>query len=224
MALLITALGQFQSIFIRLPYKIESQQYKTILNYLAKDESNGVILAPDDLMIYLFTIYTSHDVFYARDFLLVNMSVSHMKDALFIYSYLNKNIRNNFVAFYTNIMDNSVTKGFYRESDWFYADIYQILDEYLSKADKYNSLLENKNNLVSLGKRRHLLAGLVAEYNKRIPDSHTLACLLAEYNVKYIVWDHLAHSEWDLSVLKNSITPVMHSGEIFLYSFAPPNC
>lgn len=221
LSLLVTAAGQFRSTLTRLPAKQEWQGYRPILDYLSKETNAGVVLAPDDMNVYLYTIYTPHDVFWARGSLslLVNTPISHMKDALFVYSYLNKNIRYNFSSYYKNIMAIQGTKAFYREPDWFYAGIYQTLEEYWSGLDYYEHnrrLVLNDPGIVK--KRPETIQQLEAEYHQRIPDDKALARLLADYDIRYIVWDSLVHSEWDLSVIKG-FSPVVRSGNITLYRF-----
>ena len=219
LSFLVTAAGQFRSTLTRLSTKQEWQSYRPILDYLSRENNTGVVLAPDDINVYLYTIYTPHDVFWARGFLLVNMPISHMTDALFVYSYLNKNIRYNFSDYYKNIMAIHDTKAFYREPDWFYAGIYQTLEGYWSGLDFYEynrRLVSNDPSIVK--KRPETIKQLEVEYRQRIPDDKALVRLLTAYDIRYIVWDSLVHPEWDLSVIKG-LVPVVHSGNITLYSF-----
>lgn len=223
LSLIVCAIGQFRSTFTRLSDKQDWQRYRPILDYLSQEQNTGVILAPDDLTVYLYTIYTPHDVFWARGFLLVNLPEQHIKDALFIYSYLNKNIKHNFSGYYRDIMANPGSKAFYREPDWFYAGIYQTLEGYWSGMDfyQYNRMLVDKDPSI-VDKRPDLIGKLAKEYNDRIPDDISLSLLLANYNVQYLVWDRLSHPEWDISIIKG-LNPVLNANGIVLYRFTPPN-
>ncbi|OGF62472.1 hypothetical protein A2926_01960 [Candidatus Giovannonibacteria bacterium RIFCSPLOWO2_01_FULL_44_40] len=86
-----SALGQYRSFWTTLPGKEYEQLYRPIIAELQKDPNSGVILAADDYLAYLFTIYTRHDLFWHTGATATVMPMSRFYDTLYVYAYLSKN-------------------------------------------------------------------------------------------------------------------------------------
>lgn len=195
------AIGQYRAARTLFDLKQDRQNYRPIIDYLSKDPNPGVILAADNQQEYLFTIYTPHDLFWARAFLIVNVPMQRVRDALYVYLYLNKMSVNNFAAAATNL------------------NIYQAIEGYASGLDEADY---NKQRIAGsddiLKERQKLLQELVREYGAITAQKDGIKNLLKAYGVTYIVWDKSKNPEWDLSVI-GGLTEVASSKNIHLYKF-----
>jgi len=203
--------GQYKSFFTTFETKKYEQNFRPIIDYLNRDKTPGVILSPSSLTnSYLFTIYTSHDLFWHLAASFSNVPIQRFKDALFVYVYLNKDARNDFRVYLEKISDNKAGESF----DQF---LYRSLEGYWSGFDYYaytNKLITNDSALAQ--KRPAIIDGLSKEYNETILKNNGIDKLLKQYGVNYIVWDKNNDPEWDLSGIAG-LNEVADSNNIFLF-------
>ena len=193
------AIGQYRAARTLFDLKQDRQNYRPIIDYLNKDAAPEVILAADNQQEYLFTIYTPHDLFWARAFLIVNVPVQRIKDAFYVYSYLDKKSRNNLTGAAP------------------YLNIYQALEGYESGLDEsdYNRKRAAGDEAI-LKERSELLRKLSREYGAITAKKNGITNLLKTYGVAYIVWDKSKNPDWDLSVI-GGLEEAVFSKDIYLY-------
>lgn len=205
-----TAGGQYQSFFTTLEAKRYEQNFRPFIDYLNRDKKPAVILAGDQANEYLFTIYTPHDVFWHTAASFSRTPLQRFKDALFVYSYLNKDIRNDFIGYYMK-MDSA------GDGDSFYYDLYRNLEGYWSglSYDEYNARLAAGDKDLAR-ERSEIVEQLNAEYAATVLPAGGLSGLLKKYGVNYIVWDKNKNPEWEITGAGN-FEPVVEKNNIYLY-------
>lgn len=208
-----TAGGQYKSFFSTLNVKKSEQSYRPVIDLLNRDKRAGVILASQDLE-YLFTIYTSHNLFWQHSATFSRMPIQRLKDALFVYYYLNKKARNNFGDYLTKIGQDTKGRGTY------YSLFFRDLEGYWSGYDYYVYMNKIRNDDKELaGKRPEIIARLNDEYTETVLENNGINKLLRKYSVNYLVWDKNQNPEWDLSGIKG-LKQLYSYNNIFLYSLA----
>ena len=207
-----TAGGQYRSFFATLEPKKYEQNFRPLIDYLNRDTRPAVILAVEGANENLFTIYTPHDLFWNSAILTNNISIQRIKDTLFVYSYLNKEIRNNFKDYFT-VADNNKSQAA------FYLSFYRSLEGYWSglAVAEYNEKI--KNNDPALSQNRPATIGELNKEYDEVLKNNGIAKLLNQYGANYIVWDKNINPEWDLSALPD-FKPVLSSNNIYLYGLA----
>ncbi|MDP3935236.1 MAG: hypothetical protein Q8Q46_03415 [Candidatus Giovannonibacteria bacterium] len=94
-----TAVGQYKSVLITWEGRIYEQNYAPIINALNKNKTPTVILAADDNELQsLFAIYTPHDLFWHSFATYNDIPLERFEDAFFVYTYLNKEARDDFIG------------------------------------------------------------------------------------------------------------------------------
>lgn len=202
-----TGIGQYQSILRTMPTRLYEQSYQPLIDVLKSDNKSGVILTAPDAYAYLFTIYTPHDLFWRAT--THYAPIQRMKDALFVYFYINKYSRNDFVN-YLNGLINSGKQSVY-------LDLYKDLEGYWSGFNFYDYEGHfSKNNPLLLQKRKETIDSLYKEYSEIIKKENNIKDILDKYEVNYIVWDKNKYPEWDLSVL-GDLDNIASYNNIYLY-------
>ncbi|KKU07743.1 MAG: hypothetical protein UX10_C0006G0014 [Candidatus Magasanikbacteria bacterium GW2011_GWA2_45_39] len=220
MAFVNTGIGQYRAAITKLDTKEYYQNYRPIIDALNEDKKPGVILAADNFNQYLFTVFTPHDLFWARGFLVVNVPLEERtKDALFVYMYLNREARVHFVAYLTSQLKEPSKLAIYSENPiWFYGGIYETLEGYKSGMQYYdyqNSVSDGLGGREIQEKRPLLLESLAKEYDLLAKHPEGILQLFKKYGINYIVWDKNKNSEWDLGFIQKEL--VVESHNIFLY-------
>lgn len=204
-----TAGGQYKSFFSTLEPKRYEQNYRPIIDFLNRDKTPGVILTSEENS-FLFTIHTPHDLFWNSSANFNNVPIQRFKDALFAYSYLNKQARNDFKGYYTKIGDNKAETSFYQS-------YYRNLEGYWSGVDYYAYINKIKNDDQELARKRpEIIDQLSKEYNETILKNNGFNKLLKKYGVNYVVWDKNKYPEWDLSAV-SGLKPLTSYNNIYLY-------
>ncbi|MDD4271844.1 MAG: hypothetical protein PHF50_03490 [Patescibacteria group bacterium] len=204
-----TAGGQYKSFFTTVESKTYEQNFGPIFDALNRDKNPGVILAAQS-NAYLFTIYTSHDLFWHSAAFLSLVPVQRYEEALFVYLYLNKEARNDFKGYLEKISDNKAPESFYQA-------LYRDLEGYQSGYSlyEYDDKVANDDKELSL-KRPMIIEQLDKKYNEAIKDNG-INKILKKYGVNYIVWDKNKNPEWDLSFMGDKIKEVVSFNNIYLY-------
>ncbi len=204
--------GQYLSFIYTYDLKKYEQNFRPIINALNSDKTPGVILAGQENE-YLFTIYTPHDLFWHGAATIYNAPIKRVKDAIFVYTYLGKNSRNNFKGFIEQMMAKNKSsayaydKGNYMSYEGYTLGYYYY--DYLKKLAARDPEL--------LAKREKLLTDLAAEYENLIKDNgQGIKNLLKDYGVNYIVWDKNKPLGWDLTFL-GRLDELANFNNIYLY-------
>ena len=206
--------GQYKSFFTTFEVKKYEQNFRPIINYLNADKTPGVILAPtSQVNSYLFAIYTPHDLFWHNAAPLSQVPIQRFKDALFAYSYINKESRNDFIGYFERTDDFGSNRSFYQRLYW-------NLEGYWSgfSYEDYNYKVATNDKDLSQ-KRPEIINQLNEEYEKMVSGNNGINELLKKYDVNYIIWDKNMDQEWDLSVIKG-LKQVASHNNIYLYSIA----
>ncbi len=204
-----TGVGQYRSSLMTLESKIYDQNFKPLINALNLNSAPGVILAADDVNATLFTIYTSHDLFWYSFALMDKTSMSRAKEALFTYLYLNKNSRNDIQKYLEKVMQDQNEVSFYK-------DLYMAIEGQSSGLDYYD-YVNKVSDLKIIGEhRKEIISELNKDYRAIFKSRTAFADLLNKYGINYIVWDKNKHPEWDLSVI-SGLQEIVSSNNIFLY-------
>lgn len=207
-----TAGGQYQSFYSVLEANKYQQNFRPIIDFLNQDKTPAVILSTRDIEL-LFTIYTPHDLFWHNAATLTSIPIQRIKDAFFVYAYLNKNSRNNFSGYIVQMMedddDNSYLKSDYKNIEGFWSGY----DYYAYK----NKIAANDQELKQ--ERLEIVDRLNKEYNEAMLKNDGINKLLKKYEVNYVVWDKNISPEWDLSGIQG-LKQVVSYNNIYLYSLA----
>lgn len=205
-----TAGGQYKSFFSTMNVKRNEQSYRPIIDFLNRDKRAGVILASQDLE-YLFTIYTPHDLFWQHSATFSRIPIQRLKDALFVYYYLNKQARNNFGDYLTKIGQDTKGRGTY------YSLFFRDLEGYWSGFDYYTYMNKIKKDDQELAnKRPEIIYRLNDEYAETVLENDGIDKLLKKYGVNYLVWDKNRNPEWDLGGIEG-LKQLYSYNNIFLY-------
>lgn len=186
-----------------LPIKNHMQYYQPIIEYLKQKEKPAVILASNQFFAGLFTTYTNHDLFWQHQALVYNTSIKALHDALYVYLYLNRDSRNNFLRF---VQDSTTPNNDYK-------DMYFSLRRYYTDASS-----PGKERLTEEDFDKRIAAEYLAVTQK--PDG--IKDILKARAVAYIVWDKDKNPEWDLSGV-SGLTELVSNRGIYLYSIAYGN-
>ena len=169
-------------------------------------------MGPENRLGLLFTIYTDHDLYWNSSVIWSVVEVQHLKDALYVYAYLNKEARNNFSGFINEIMadnESSISpKAIYKNIEG--------MESGLNQSDYLKNKINDKAFIIPL--RKKILDSLSLEY-RRINNSKQMNAMLKKYGVNYIVWDKNIYPEWDLSGL-DDLREIARSNNIYLYSLS----
>lgn len=212
-----SGVGQYRSLLETVDVKQYEQLYRPIIHALVADPDPKVILVADDPRAYLFTIYTSHDLFWHHAATQTDTPLSRFKDALYVYMYLNAESRSDFSGYINAFM----TGG---ENGSFYKNIYMNIEGFESGLDYYEYDRALAFNDPALDEKRQKLIGeLSREYNFIADRENGIVNVLKKYDVQYIVWDTNHYPEWDLSFLDEA-KEIMSSSNITLLrlNFASP--
>lgn len=204
--------GQYKSFFYTLAPKRYEQNFRPIIDSLNRDKKPGVILAAESSG-YLLTTYTSHDLFWQSAASFSRTPIQRLKDALFVYLYLNQEARNDVKGYLTKIADNQAPSSYYQ-------GLYRSLEGYWSGYlyYEYNDRI-TKNDQELNRKRPEIINQLYQEYNEIILENDGFNKLLKKYGVNYVVWDKNKNPEWDLSAIAG-LKQMVVSNNIYLYSLA----
>ncbi|KKR07382.1 MAG: hypothetical protein UT33_C0001G0001 [Candidatus Peregrinibacteria bacterium GW2011_GWC2_39_14] len=212
------AVGQYRAELSTIPFKRIEQAFRPLLDFLNTDRTPGVILANDEDTSYLYTVYTNHDVFWnSTAAVTFNTSTQRIKDALYVYIYLNKTARNNFVGFITSVMNNPQ-----KESLSLYREPYKAIEGYSSGLDylDYQQAVVTHDERINQH-RSATIAELDREYKHLSEDSSNVQKLLRRYEVNYIVWDKEKNPEWDLSFI-HGLKEVFSLGNFKIFKIQYP--
>lgn len=206
-----TAIGQYKSLWTTYANKLYEQKYQPIISWLQKIEKPSVILTDDgSATAYLFSIYTSHDLFWHNVGTVHTTPLQRFKDALFVYGYINTLSRNNFAGYLTKELSNTDELSML-------GDLYIDLEGFWSGLDFYtyrDKLLHSDPEI--LKKRNAVLESLSREYTVVAGDPKNILKILQKYQVEYIVWDRSKHPEWDFTFIPH-LEKVVDDGMIRLY-------
>ena len=202
-----TGLGQYGAAQIEFKSKLNEQNYKPILDYL-KNNPYGVVLAPDDDVGYLVTIYTSGDLFWHTTALSFNMPAERLTEAALVYFYLNKKARYDFVEYTNELAQNKNDESYYKS-------LHRYLEGYLSGFEYTDYRLRLAADDAELGQKRIKITNELYQEYKKMTGSGVIN-ILNQRGVNYIIWDKNKNPEWDLSFIKNLKEIVSYNG-IFLY-------
>jgi len=205
-----TAGGQYKSFFTTLEVKKYEQNYRPFIDFLNTKKEPSVILAGDEANEYLFTIYTSHDLFYHTAALYSHAPIQRLKDALFVFLYLNKESRNNAENYLLKISDNKAVASYCQ-------GLYRSLEGYLSGLSYYDYTYKIATDDRGLNQKRlEIISQLSQEYEKTVLENNGIDGLLKKYEANYIVWDKNKNSEWDLGEIQG-LEQVASHNNIYLY-------
>lgn len=206
--------GQYKSFFTTFEAKKYEQNFRPIIDYLNRDKTPGVILTPtSQANSYLFAIYTPHNLFWHNVASISRVPIQRFKDALFVYSYLNKESRDNFSGYFEKIEN-------YESKRSFYQGLYRNLEGYWSGYSFYeynNKIVIDDKGLIQ--KRPAIINQLNEEYEKTVLENNGIDGLLKKYGVNYIVWDKNKNPEWDLTTIRG-LKQVAQNNNIYLYNLA----
>jgi len=206
-----TAGGQYKSFWSTLGIKKYEQNFRTVIDVLNRDQKPGVIFA-NQANQYLFTIYTPHDLFWQPIASLSRIPIERFKDALFVYTYFNKEARNNFNGYLNEVANVKEVKGSY------YRLLFRNLEGFWSGFDFYTYMDKiAKGDEELIRKRPAVISRLSEEYSEKLlNDNKGINKLLREYGVNYIVWDKNLDPKWDLSPIQG-LEQIANYNNIYLY-------
>lgn len=208
-----TAGGQYKSFFMTFKLKKYEQNFRPLIDYLNRDNKPAVIFT-DQANGFLFTIYTRHDLFWSNIAAISRLPEQRMKDALYIYYFLNKEARNDFSGYLAKLAADNRARGTY------YQILYRNLEGLHSGYDYYayqKKLVNNDGALVA--GREKMISQLTKEYEETVLKDNGINKILKKYGVNYLVWDKNKNPEWDLSGLAD-LNEATNNNNIYLYSLA----
>ena len=206
-----TVVGQYKSFPKTLAIKEYEQNFRPIIDSLNSDKAPGVVLAADETDEYLFTIYTSHDLFWHGAASFNRVPIQRFEDALFVNLYLNKEARNDFKGYLIRIGGN--------KAEWsYYQRLYRNLEGFWSGLTyyEYNDRIKKDDQELSRN-RPAVIDKLYKDYSEMVLKDNGPYKLLEKYGVNYIVWDKNEHPEWDLSFFGDKIKEIVSINNIYLY-------
>ncbi len=176
-----------------------AQNYASLIDALNKDKNPKVVLTSDWFYGHLIAVYTSHDLFWNDTAIMFNVPLERIKEALYVYLYLNKESRNDFIGYL-----NRVTIE-HTERQERYMTIYEFLEGWESGL-LYNDYLYRafvKKEPEMLNFRQKLLSDYDHNYELLARNNgQGILELLKKDGVSYIVWDRNKQTEWNLSFLR----------------------
>lgn len=184
-----------------LPVKNHLQGYAPLIERLKEDTSPSVILAANNLYELLFIIYTDHDIFFHHNAEAYNTSIQTFEDALYVYAYLDKNTRDDFLrSVETPHPKDTAPSGTYREIKKYYTSP--------------GVAGRGSRALLSLPEFREKMA---SGYRAVQNNPGAIADILKKHHIAYVVWDETVNPEWDLSAV-SGLTKILSSGPVHLYA------
>ncbi|MBI2989733.1 MAG: hypothetical protein HYY51_00900 [Candidatus Magasanikbacteria bacterium] len=189
-----------------LSIKSYAQQYGPIFEILDQDPEPGVVLVSDQFLGHGLSIYTKHDLFWGNA-LVFHTPITYMRDALHVYMYLNKKIRDNPLGFFEqgfSSKDERISEaGFYLPLQ---ADIasrlFSSIEAYFSgyeDSGTYIHLLAKRDSEALL-RRNKIVQEFVEDYST-VYENKGFNDLLKKHKVRYILWDKTQSPDWDLSFI-----------------------
>lgn len=202
--------------------KMYAQQYGPIMEELKKDKDRGVVLISDEFLGHAVTIYTHHDLYWGDAYSYFT-PVDYMKDAIFVYAYINTEARDNFKSFVSSGFENKKNDLPYNYEEALQGDIaavtYPKVSAFYSGYEDgsfYNYLL-GIGDKEAVAKKEEILNIFTNEYNLLVEDGEDKVLdLLKDNKVNYILWDKKQSPNWDLSFFP-SLQEIASSGNIVLY-------
>ncbi|MBI2020931.1 hypothetical protein HYS99_00265 [Candidatus Giovannonibacteria bacterium] len=189
---------QYRGTFATFEIKKYLQRYGAAIDYLNKDSTPGVILASQYLDQLLFIVHTPHDLFWADGAQTLNTPEEKIYDVFYVYTYLNKDARNNFFDYYSKV--KTAEKNF-TDRNYYYMLLGTVAGFNAHKTGK--SELEVKKELE-------------AKYSDISKNKNNIVEILRKYGVNYIVWDKEKNPEWDLKFI-TGLEEVLRSESLYLY-------
>ncbi|MBI5728700.1 MAG: hypothetical protein HY983_00435 [Candidatus Magasanikbacteria bacterium] len=210
-----TARQQYLGTLATFDLRQHAQDYRPIFDVLNRDPKPGVILDSQAFFAKYLIVYTRHDLFWHSQALVFNTPIERIIDALYVYAYLDKETRNDFVARLKR-SDYESGPGDYGD-DRQYPFIYRFLTSYWSgfSPNAYSFGLAAQNPVV-MAKRDEGLSRLFDGY-KKVASSQGIMDILKKSEVNYIVWDRNQNPTWDLSFLKGKLQELVVSNGVYLY-------
>lgn len=204
---------QYTSFFTTSESKLREQDFAPIVTQLQK-ESRAVVLNDPGSATYPFlvTIYTAHDLYWLQAATTSIFPMEHFKEALLVYLYLNKDAREDPVAY----LRASLASTTYNAYTVMYEDIESF--EVGVPLRKYRTPLPRTDEEI-LTAQEAFLPVLEAAYREFLPNRGALREVLEDRGVRYVLWDKRETPEWDLSVLE-PLTVLATSTDIILYELA----
>lgn len=203
------AVGQFRAASLGFETKLAEQQYRPFLDILNRDSAPGVVLAPDDNQAYLYTAYTSHDVFWnSTAAVLFNTSLDRMQSVLYVYCYMATTCRHNFSSFYRAAINDP--QSMYGEV---FADI-EGVQSGLGYSEYQAKRIHPDEQLLRL--REKLLGNFSARYAEVSVSPVTMRKFFKKYDIRYVVLDAQRHPEWVFDFIPG-VARMADSGNMFLY-------
>jgi len=208
-----TAAGQYRSFFITAPYKMREQDFAPLVQKLAS-LPKGVVLTDFGGSSYpfLITIYTDDDLYWIPAATTSAFPYEHMKEALFVYLYINKDSRRDPVAYLESALATSTRSA--------YVDLYEHVEgvETGIPRPKYEKAPFPRTDTEVLTKRAAFLPEIGKAYQEFLRSQQSIRAALIARDVKYILWDVRQYPEWDLAPL-GPLTLIATSTDLVLYKF-----
>lgn len=210
LALVNTVGGQYFSFFRTVPGKLREQDFAPILQALQK-EPYGVVLGDPGGESYplLVTVYTDDDTYWVPAAITSAFSPDHLKEALLVYLYINKDVRNDPVAYLEEALASPRASA--------YTEMYEELEAYQSGIPlaTYRITFPQTNPEI-LAFRKMFLPEIAREYRARMTSRQAVRDILGSGGVKYVLWDKRQYPEWDLSAL-SPLALIATSTDLELY-------
>jgi hypothetical protein len=193
-----------------------AQSYRTVFDALNRDPKPGVILSSQHFFGQYLIVYTQHDLFWHSQALVFNTPLERITGALYVYMYLDKEARNDFVPRLKRIGTEPEASDYGDNRQ--YPIIYRFLSGYWSgfSANAYSLGLQAQDSAV-LAKRDEGISRLFEGYKKAASNPQGIIDILKSSDVNYIVWDKNKNPTWDLSFLSSLLQEVVVSNGIYLY-------
>ena len=205
--------GQYYSFFTTVPGKMREQDFAPILQAL-RQEPYGVVLGDPGGESYplLVTAFTDDDPYWVPAAITSAFSTDHLKEALLVYLYINKESRHDPIAYLRAALASSTPNA--------YTEMYGELEAYLSGVHlEMYRLTFPQTHPEALAFRETFLPELGQEYRTRLSSRQAVFNILKESGVKYVLSDIRQYPEWDLSVL-GPLKTIATSTDITLYSLS----
>ncbi len=208
-----TAGGQYESFKTTASGKLREQDFAPIIAKL-QHMPEGVVLGDPGTETYplLVTIYTNNDTYWAPEAPTSYFPIQHLREAILVYWYLNKDMRPDPAAYVTRMLATSERST--------YVGMYEDLERYESgKAlDRFGAEM-SRSDPTLLETRKALLPALEAEYRLLTKSPENVRATLLKRGVRYVLWDMKQYPEWDLSPLA-PMSLIATSTDIALYELS----
>lgn len=205
-----TAVGQYRSALVTWDFKLYEQRYRPIVDALNETKSSTVVLAADDVVSDLVTIYTPHDLFWNGFAKLNDIPMNRFKDALLVFLYINQESRQDPAAYLHKIVVDEKDNSFYK-------NLYMSIEGFHSGFDYYEYRRLATDDVDSLKKLRGETIDEISSLYKDLKESG-IQEILSRYGVRYLIWDSTRYPEWDITILQN-LEETAKEGGVYLYHF-----